>query len=90
MSHKTTLPSTSIGLNPDRIDEASFNDAVYKYVAREHSKRGLMGDTLEQAPVPKSTVGEANTLRKRILQLSLAPDIYMNKHLKVKNPNRLG
>jgi hypothetical protein len=90
MSHKATLPSASIGLNPDRIDEASFNDAVYKYIAREHSKRGLMGDTLEQAPVPKSTVGEANNLRKRILQMSIAPDIYMNKHLKIKSPNRLG
>ena len=79
-----------IGLNPDKIDEASFNDAVYKYVAREHSQRGLMGDTMKQAPIPKETVGEAHSLRKRILQLSLAPDIYMNKHLKIKGANRLG
>jgi hypothetical protein len=77
-------------LNPDKIDEATFNEAVYKYVAREHSQRGLMGDTLEQAPTPKGTVGEANALRRRILQMSIAPDVYMNNKLKIKSPHRLG
>ena len=84
MNTKSTLPSAAIGLNPDKIDEANFNEAVYKYIAHKDTTC----DT--QAPVPKGTVGEAHALRKRILQLSLAPDIYMNKHLKIKGANRLG
>ena len=84
MKHQDTLPNESIGLNPDKIDESRFQEQVYKYVA----KKGPMGDA--QAPVPKGTVDEAHALRKRILELSIAPDIFANRHLKVKGAHRLG
>ena len=89
-SHRSTLPSESIGLEPDKIDERKIEERVYRYVAMEHGKRALAGDTIEQAPVPKGTVDNAHALRKRILQLSLAPDIYANRNLKIKGSHRLG
>ena len=84
MKHQETLPNESIGLNPDKIDESRFQEHVYKYVA----KKGPMGDA--QAPVPKGTVDKAGTLRKHILQLSLAPDIYLNSRLQPKGTACLG
>lgn len=89
-SHQATLPSESIGLEPDKIDERKIEERVYRYVATKHSKRALMGDTAEQAPIPKGTVNKAGTLRKEILQLSLAPDIYLNSRLQPKGAHRLG
>lgn len=80
----STLPNTSVGLNSDKIDEASFSEQVYKYVA----KKDTTGDA--QAPVPKGTVDKAGALRKRILQLSLAPDIYLNSRLQPKGTACLG
>lgn len=74
----------SVGLNSDKIDEANFQEQVYRFVSR--------GDTraMNQAPVPRGTVGKANALRRSILELSLAPDIYMNRRLQIKDPSRLG
>lgn len=68
------IPNHSIGLNSEKMDEMAINLALFKFV---HGHK--------QAPVPKGTTGECNTLRKRILQLSLFPDIY-DKHKKVHHP----
>lgn len=89
-SHQSTLPSESIGLDPNKIDERNIEERVYRHLAMKHSKRALAGDTLEQAAIPKGTVDEAHALRRRILELSLAPDIYANRNLKIKGSHRLG
>jgi len=86
--HQTTLPSESIGLDPNKIDERKMEERVYQYVAKEHSKRALSGDTLKQAGVPKGTVAPERKLRKEILQLSLFPDIY-TKVKKVQHPGNV-
>ena len=65
---KSTLPNESIGLNSDKMDEMNIPSAVYKYVVRK-----------QMAPTPKSTVGACNTMRERILQMSLFPDIFDKK-----------
>jgi hypothetical protein len=83
---KSTLRSESIGLEPDKIDERKIEERVYKYVAM----KSMDGEPAEQAPVPKGTVDKAGALRKAILQMSLAPDIYMNKSLKIKSSSRVG
>lgn len=83
---KSTLRSESIGLEPDKIDERKIEERVYRYVAMKE----MGGEPAEQAPVPKGTVDKAGALRRAILQMSLAPDIYMNKSLKIKSPLRVG
>ena len=65
---KSTLPNHSIGLNTEKIDEINIPLAVMKFVNRK-----LM------APVPTRTVGKCTTMRERILQMSLFPDIYDRK-----------
>lgn len=90
MSAKSTLPNNSIGLNEANISEANFGEAVWKYVAKKHSGAALNGSPLEQAPIPKGTVGEAHAMRRRILELSIAPDITHRAMLKVKGSSRLG
>ena len=84
-NHQATLKSESIGLDPDNLDIRKSEEAVYKYVAR---KGAMTGES--QAPVPKGTVDKAGTLRKHILQLSLAPDIYALSKLQPKGTARLG
>lgn len=84
-SHQSTLPSESIGLDPNKIDERKIEERVYQFVAQ---KTPTTGGT--QAPVPKGTVDNAHALRRRILELSLAPDICLNRQLKVKGAHRLG
>lgn len=81
-----TLPNSSIGLNSANIQEANILEALWGYVSR----KGMNGKPLEQAPVPRGTVAPAGTLRRSILQLSLAPDIYMNARLQPKGSCRLG
>jgi len=54
-----------VGLNSDKIDEMNVNFAVFKFA---HEKK--------EAPIPTGSVGKSDTMRKRILQLSLFPDIY--------------
>jgi hypothetical protein len=83
---KSTLRSESVGLDPDKIDERTIEERVYRYIAMKN----MGGSPAEQAPVPKGTVDKAGALRKAILQMSLAPDIYMNKSLKIKSPLRVG
>ena len=85
MSHKSTLPSESLGLDPENIDIRKSEEAVYRYIAKKGATTGE-----SQAPVPKGTVDKAGTLRKAILQMSLAPDIYLNSRLQPKGTARLG
>jgi hypothetical protein len=75
-----TQRNESIGLNPDKLDENKIDEQVYRFVA----KKQMDGAPAEQAPVPKGTVGKANALRRNILQLSLAPDIFHQIHIKEK------
>jgi hypothetical protein len=83
---KSTVRSESIGIDPENLDIRRTEEAVYKYVA----KKNMDGSPAEQAPVPKGTVDKAGALRKAILQMSLAPDIYMNNSLKIKSPSCVG
>lgn len=77
MSHKSTLPNTAIGLNSDKLDDSDINQAVYRFISKK-----------QMAPIPKQNVGKTSTLRTRILQLSLFPDIY-DKVKKVKHPGNV-
>lgn len=89
-SHKSTLSNAAIGLNSANIADSNINASLWNYVSMKHSGAALAGEPLEQASVPKGTVDEAHALRKRILQLSIAPDITGNKSLKIKGASRLG
>jgi hypothetical protein len=71
------VPNHKIGLNSDRIDEMNINFAVFKYLNGK-----------KEAPIPTRSVGETSTLRKRILQLSLFPDIY-DKRAKLRSPGNV-
>ena len=68
MASKFTVSNQSVGLNSEKIDEMNLPNALFKFLAGK-----------KEAPVPTRTVGECNTLRKRILQMSLFPDIYDKK-----------
>lgn len=70
-------PNSFVGLNSDNINEPSVNVALYKYL---HNKK--------QAPPPTGTVGKCDTMRKRILQMSLFPDIY-DKRAHLRNPGNV-
>lgn len=74
---KLVVPNHSIGLNSDKIDEMNINFAVMKYL---HGKK--------DAPIPTGSVGGATTLRQRILQMSLFPDIY-DKRAKLRSPGNV-
>lgn len=62
---KNTIPNEAIGLNTGRLDEIDINTVTFKYL---HSKH--------EAAIPTGSVGGCKTMRERILQLSLFPDIY--------------
>jgi hypothetical protein len=55
----------------------NLNYALFKFL---HAKK--------EAPVPKGTVGRCQTMRERILQLSLFPDIY-DKRGKSRHPGNV-
>lgn len=74
---KSTVPNHSIGLNSDRLDDMNINYAVFTY----YNKKAM-------APAPKGSVGACDTMRKRILQVSLFPDIY-DKNKKVRQPGNV-
>ncbi len=88
MKHQTALPNNKVGLESASISESNFSEQVYRFIAEKHSGRAMMGDTVKQAPIPKGTVAPCETLRKRILQLSLFPDIY-TKVKKVHHPGNV-
>ena len=77
MSHKSTVSNASIGLNSDKIDEMNIPNALFKFLAGK-----------KEAPTPKGTVGKCQTMRERILQLSLFPDIY-DKRGKSRSPGNV-
>jgi len=72
------VPNHKIGLNSDKIDEMNINYAVYTYLSKQKTN----------APIPTRSVGETSTLRKRILQLSLFPDIY-DKRANLRSPGNV-
>lgn len=74
---KSTLPNHSIGLETEKIEEINIPVAVMKYVNRK-----------QMAPTPKRTVGQCTTMRERILQMSLFPDIY-DKRGKSRSPGNV-
>ena len=76
-SHKCTLPNASIGLNSDNISDSNINSATWRFV-----------HLVKEAPTPKGTTGKATTLRERILQMSLFPDIY-DKRGKSRSPGNV-
>lgn len=65
---KSTLPNHSIGLNTEKIDEINIASSVMKFVSKKM-----------MAPLPTATVGKCETMRMRVLQMSLFPDIYDRK-----------
>lgn len=66
MSHaKSTLPNSRVGLYSEHMDEMNLPHALFKFLA-----------TKKDAPPPKGTTGKCQTMRERILQASLFPDIY--------------
>lgn len=62
---KCVIPNSSIDLKINGTDQINFDTSVFKFLA-----------TQKQAPIPKYTVGKAQSLRERILVVSLFPDIY--------------
>lgn len=77
MSLKSTVSNASIGLNTEKIDEMNIPYAVTQFV---HKK--------QMAPIPKRTVGQTSTMRQRILQISLFPDIF-DKRGKSRSPGNV-
>jgi hypothetical protein len=74
---KSTVSNSSIGLYTDKLDEINIPVAVMKFV---HKK--------QMAPIPERTVGQCTTMRERILQMSLFPDIY-DKRGKLRSPGNV-
>ena len=62
---QSTVPNSQVGLYSERMDEMNIPHALFKFLASK-----------KDAPAPKGTVGSCGTLRERILQMSLFPDIY--------------
>jgi hypothetical protein len=77
MAGRYTVSNTSIGLNSEKIDEMNLPNALFKFLYNK-----------KQAPIPTRTVGQCNTLRERILQVSLFPDIY-DKRGKSRSPGNV-
>lgn len=88
MKHQSTLPNDDIGLESASMGEGKFDQQVYKFIAEKHSKKGMAGDTLKQAPVPKGTVGPQEKLRRSILQMSLFPNV-VNMRANKRNPGNV-
>lgn len=74
---KTTLPNVAIGLNSDNLGDSNINSACWRFVHLQ-----------KEAPVEKGNIGKTQTMRQRILQLSLFPDIY-DKVKSVKHPGNV-
>ena len=74
---KNSVNNDTVGLSSEKLDESQINVTLFKFVAGKKS-----------APVPTTTVGNCNTLRKRILQMSLFPDIY-DKRAGTRHPGNV-
>jgi len=77
MASKYTVSNVSIGLNSEKIDEMNLPNALFKFLAGK-----------KQAPIPTRTVGACNTMRERILQVSLFPDVY-DKRANKRSPGNV-
>lgn len=77
MSHAKTVSNASIGLNPEAMNEMNLPMATFKFL---YAKK--------DAPTPRGTVGKCMTMRERILQMSLFPDIY-DKRGKSRSPGNV-
>ena len=76
-SNKSTQPNSAVGLNSDNLGESTINLANFRFLAM-----------MKEAPVPKGTKGRTTTMRERILQASLFPDIY-DKRGKSRSPGNV-
>jgi hypothetical protein len=85
-----TLTDSRVGLNADKIDQRNQEEAVFRYIAKDKPIREAKMKDSKQHAIPAGTYAPAVALRKRILQLSLAPHITSNPKLKVKEPSRIG
>lgn len=74
---KSTLPNAKIGLNSENLGDSNINSATWRYVQMQ-----------KMAAVPQGSVGKGQTIRQRILQLSLFPDIY-DKVKHVRHPGNV-
>lgn len=74
---KTTIPNDAIGLNSQNLGDSDINSATWRFVALQ-----------KEPAVGKGEIGKTQTMRTRILQLSLFPDIY-DKVKYVKNPGNV-
>ena len=74
---KSTLPNHAIGLNSDNLGDSNINSASWRFV-----------QSMKESPVGKGNVGKCQTMRQRVLQLSLFPDIY-DKVKYVKSPGNV-
>jgi len=75
--NKSTLPNSAIGLNSGNLGDSDINSANWRYL-----------QSMKEPPAPRGTVGQCVTLRERILQLSLFPDIY-DKRGKLRSPGNV-
>lgn len=76
-SAQKVLPNSRVGFTSDNTDELNLNHALFKFLYAKKS-----------APVPKGTTGRPTTMRERILQVSLFPDIY-DKRGKSRSPGNV-
>ena len=74
---KNSVPDETVGLSSHKLDESALTTTLFKYVAGK-----------KVAPVPTGNLGECKSMRQRILQMSLFPDIY-DKHKKVHHPGNI-
>ena len=74
---KSTLPNSAIGLNSDNLADSNINSSSWRFTA-----------LMKESPVGKGNLGKCQTMRQRILQLSLFPDIY-DKVKRVKHPGNV-
>ncbi len=76
-SAQKVVPNSRVGFTTDNKDEINLNHAIFKFLS-----------TKKEAPPPQGTTGRATTMRERILQVSLFPDIY-DKKAKLRNPGNV-
>lgn len=76
-ANRYTVPNEKVGLTSPNMDEMNIPPALFKFLYEK-----------KQAPVPTATVGKTDSMRKRILQLSLFPDIY-DKRGKSRSPGNV-
>jgi hypothetical protein len=74
---KASQANDVVGLSSSKLDDYNINTTLFKFVADK-----------KPAPTPVGTVGKCQTMRERILQMSLFPDIY-DRNKRVKHPGNV-